>query len=101
MLNCNAVTTEASASIIGYSEAGMIHQKSLQLRHGVVIGFRLNLGRVGTLRKIASSGHGQFPGKCLTVNSGKEHSGPRGMSASSCLSEDVVGPTASIALGRG
>lgn len=90
MLNCDKVTTEASASTMWYPEAGLVHQKSLQLRHGFVIGFRLDLGRVETLGKIISLGQQQFQRKCLTVNSGKEHSDPWGTNECFCLSEDLV-----------
>lgn len=45
MLNCNAVTAETSANLTGSYEVGLIHQKHLQLKHGLVIGFRLDLGR--------------------------------------------------------
>lgn len=90
MLNCDAVTTEASASAMRYPEAGMVHQKSLQLRHGFVNGFRLGLGKVETLGKITSLHEGQFLRKSLTVNNDKEHSGPWGMSECFCLSEDLV-----------
>lgn len=84
MLNCDAGTTEASAwdSVIGYPEAKMIHQKSLQQKHGLVTGFRLDLERTETLGKTDSSGQGLFLGKFLTVNNGKEHSGSWRMSAS-------------------
>lgn len=43
MLNCNALTAETSADVLESSEAGMVHQKYLQLRHGLFIGFSLGL----------------------------------------------------------
>lgn len=45
MLNCNAVTTETSAHLMGNSEARTVHQSDLHLKRGLVIGYRLDLGQ--------------------------------------------------------
>lgn len=75
MLNCNAVTAETSANLMGSFEVGLIHQKHLQLKHGLVIGFRLDLGKGCNLKKDSALWPSAIPKEALN---NKELSGPPG-----------------------
>lgn len=66
MLNCNTVTAETSANLIGSSEAGMVHQKYLQWNHGLVIGYRLDLGKGCNFGKDSSLQPGAIPKEALS-----------------------------------
>lgn len=80
MLNYNAVTAETSANLMGSCEVGLIHQKHLQLKHGLVIGFRLDLGKGCNLRKDSSLWPSAIPKEALNS---KELSGAREPGSSS------------------
>ena len=54
MLNCNVVIAETSDDVLECSKAGMVHQKYLQLRHGLFIGFRPDLEKGCNCRKESS-----------------------------------------------
>lgn len=66
ILNCNTVTAETSANLIGSSEAGMVHQKYLQWNHGLVIGYRLDLGKGFNFEKDSSLQPGAIPKEALS-----------------------------------
>lgn len=73
MLNCNAVTAETSANLTGSYEVGLIHQKDPQLKHGLVIGIMLDLGKGCDLGKDSSLWPNTIPKEALNS---EELSGP-------------------------
>lgn len=81
MLNCSAVTTETSANPMRSSELGMVHQKYLQLNHGLVMGFRLDLGKGNAiLGKIVPFGQSNSWRSVNGKTMARERHGPWGRS---------------------